>query len=34
MTYKEFKDAVRVKTREKMNIYLGKYRNESCQIKT
>lgn len=27
MTYKEFKDAARVKIRERMNIYLGKYRN-------
>ena len=33
MTYKEFKDAVRVKTREKMNIYLGKYRNRKLSNK-
>lgn len=28
LTYKEFKDAVRVKIREKMNLYLGKYRKK------
>lgn len=27
MTYREFIDAARVKIRERMNIYLGKYRN-------